>query len=259
MVNPMAIDRDPNRDSGEAGFLSRWSQRKQALKKGVELAEPVVAVETLPTKEFKKNMPVAGVNTAQSAPDLGVNQVSQVDSAKAEELPPAPTMKDVHDLTPQSDFKPFMRADVAPEVKNAAMKQLFKDPHFNVMDMMDIYVDDYSKPDPLPPEMLRKLAVTQFLGFWKEEEEEAAKKAAEEKAAQENASEEARENVQGSGHENVAQSVGAQEIPALTEESQAAAPATAVAQASPTLNDHPDLQLQPDHASGREASLHRAG
>ncbi len=267
MVSPMAIDRNPD----ESGFLSRWSQRKQALKKGEELAEPVVAVQTLPTKEFKKNMPIAGVNTAQSAPDLGVNQASQVDPPKAEELPPAPTMKDVHDLTPQSDFKPFMRADVAPEVKNAAMKQLFKDPHFNVMDMMDIYVDDYSKPDPLPPEMLRKLAVTQFLGFWKEEEEEAAKKAAEEKAAQENAkqgnsaelsegaNEEARESVQGLDKENVAQSVGAQETSALTEESQAAAPATAVAQASQTPNDHLDLQLQPDHASGREGPVHRAG
>jgi hypothetical protein len=40
---------------------------------------------------------------------------------------------------------------VAPEVKNAAFKKLFADPHFNVMDGLDIYIDDYSKPDPLPP------------------------------------------------------------------------------------------------------------
>ena len=267
----MAIDRDP----GESGFLSRWSQRKQALKKGEELAEPVVTTVALQSKEIKPNMPVDGENAEHGAPNLVVNDAAHAGNAQpekpAQELPPAPTMKDVHDLTPQSDFKPFMRADVAPEVKNAAMKQLFKDPHFNVMDMMDIYVDDYSKPDPLPPEMLRKLAVTQFLGFWKEEEEEAAKKAAEEKAAQEKAkqgnseeasegaNEEARESVQGLDKENVAQSVGTQETSALTEESQAAAPATAVAQASQTPNDHPDLQLQPDDASGREASLHRAG
>ena len=271
MVSPMAIDRDP----GESGFLSRWSQRKQALKKGEELAEPVVTTVALQSKEIKPNMPVDGENAEHGAPNLVVNDAAHAGNAQpekpAQELPPAPTMKDVHDLTPQSDFKPFMRADVAPEVKNAAMKQLFKDPHFNVMDMMDIYVDDYSKPDPLPPEMLRKLAVTQFLGFWKEEEEEAAKKAAEEKAAQEKAkqgnseeasegaNEEARESVQGLDKENVAQSVGTQETSALTEESQAAAPATAVAQASQTPNDHPDLQLQPDDASGREASLHRAG
>jgi hypothetical protein len=45
--------------------------------------------------------------------------------------------------------------DVAPEVKNAAIKKLFADPHFNVMDGLDTYIDDYSKPDPIPPEMLR--------------------------------------------------------------------------------------------------------
>ena len=30
------------------------------------------------------------------------------------------------------------------------MKKLFSDPHFNVMDGLDTYIDDYGKPDPLP-------------------------------------------------------------------------------------------------------------
>jgi hypothetical protein len=152
-------------------------------------------------------------------------------------------MQDVHQLTPQSDFKPFMRADVSPEVKNAAMKQLFKDPHFNTMDMMDIYVDDYSKPDPLPPEMLRKMAVTQFLGFWDEtEEEKAAKKAKE--AAQ------AREDAEGQSLENVAQSEVIESNP-----SEAVEPVTAASH----TDDHSDLQLQPNDASGREGAQPAAG
>ena len=56
--------------------------------------------------------------------------------------------------------------DVAPDVKNAAMKKLFADPHFNVMDGMDTYIDDYSKPDPIPPshaQAARQRAVSRTL------------------------------------------------------------------------------------------------
>ena len=31
------------------------------------------------------------------------------------------------------------------------------------MDGLDIYIDDYGKPDPLPPDMLEKLAQWQFM------------------------------------------------------------------------------------------------
>ena len=44
----------------------------------------------------------------------------------------------------------FAARDVSPEVKNAAMKKLFTDPRYNVMDGLDVYIDDYSKPDPIP-------------------------------------------------------------------------------------------------------------
>jgi Protein of unknown function (DUF3306) len=232
----MALDKSSA--SEESGFLSRWSQRKQALRKGEALAEPEMPVNEV---ILDQKPVVAGVKSARSAPDLVVSK----EPVKAEEKPPAPTMHDVHQLTPQSDFKPFMRTDVAPEVKNAAMKQLFKDPHFNVMDMMDTYVDDYSKPDPLPPEMLRKMAVTQFLGFWKEEEE-AEEKAAAEKKAREDAGERA--------DENVAQSVPENTTPETTLESQAPQP-----EAVAMPHDNPDLQLQPDDAARRESARPSAG
>jgi hypothetical protein len=50
-------------------------------------------------------------------------------------------------------------------VKNAALRKLFSDPHFNVMDGLDIYIDDYAKPDPLPASALRKMAQAAFLGL----------------------------------------------------------------------------------------------
>ena len=50
--------------------------------------------------------------------------------------------------------RPTSRASSPPgvdaSVKNAALKKLFADPHFNVMDGLDTYIDDYGKPDPIP-------------------------------------------------------------------------------------------------------------
>lgn len=237
MVDKMAQRED-------SGFLSRWSQRKQAMRGGMPLTEPEQPREPFLTENLKKNQSIAGIESAPTATNLIVNEPI---AAQQEAQPPAPTMSDVHQLTPQSDFKPFMRADVEPQVKNAAMKQLFKDPHFNTMDMMDVYVDDYSKPDPLPPEMLRKMAVTQFLGFWDEEEKEVAKK-------------KAREDVEKQAGQNVAQSEPdiTQETTATPEQG-ATDHSVALATAKPNDHDHPDLQLQPDDASGRQAPLPSAG
>jgi hypothetical protein len=228
----------------EEGFLSRWSQRKQALREGKPLVEPEPPAKPIQSENLKPNQPVAGIDPEHGATN---SIVTELPPKEQEALPPAPTMSDVHELTPQSDFKPFMRADVAPDVKNAAMKQLFKDPHFNVMDMMDTYVDDYSKPDPLPPEMLRKMAVTRFLGFWDEEEKEAAVKKAREDAERESA-------------QNVAQSepVITEEKPATPEQITTETP-VAAASAKANTHDHPDLQLQPDDAAGRQAPLRSAG
>ena len=71
-------------------------------------------------------------------------------------------------LTAQSDFSRFAARDVAADVKNAALKKLFADPRYKVMDGMDVYIGDYSKPDPLPDSMLRQLASASFLRLFDE-------------------------------------------------------------------------------------------
>ena len=60
-------------------------------------------------------------------------------------------------LTPDSDFTQFLRQEISEEVRRKAMKTLFADPHFNVMDGLDTYIDDYSISDPIPPEMMALL------------------------------------------------------------------------------------------------------
>lgn len=90
------------------------------------------------------------------------------EEASVPQLPPLET------LTPQSDFSAFMHPKVDPDMRRAALKKLFADPHFNVMDGLDIYIDDYSS-NPLPPVMLAGLRQAQNILAWaKETPEETA-------------------------------------------------------------------------------------
>ena len=61
------------------------------------------------------------------------------------------------ELGPDSDFTVFLKEEVSEAVRRKAMKTLFADPQFNVMDGLDIYIDDYSISDPIPDEMMATL------------------------------------------------------------------------------------------------------
>ncbi|MFM1949677.1 MAG: hypothetical protein RL706_1698 [Pseudomonadota bacterium] len=143
------------------GFFSRWSQRKQAVKAGL------VADDKPQENQIQQPAPPG------AAPLAKVNQ----DAAEIETEPPKmPTLADVAQLTPESDFSSFMTQGVTPEVRNAAMKKLLADPHYNVMDGLDIYIGDYNTPDPLPEGMLAKMVGAQFLGLVKAPEDVAQSK-----------------------------------------------------------------------------------
>lgn len=141
-------------DGREQGFLGRWARRKEAARTGRELPEPPPAAPAVALP-------------AKVAPAAGTASPAPVPPAP----PPPPTLDDAQALTPASDFSRFVRADVPPEVRNTAMKKLFADPHFNVMDGMDVYIDDYSKPDPLPLAMARQLVGARFLKLFDEDPE----------------------------------------------------------------------------------------
>jgi hypothetical protein len=194
------------------GFLGRWSQRKEAVRKGKELAP-----------EPEKEAP--GVPPPQASAGGGESLAS---SPPAHPPDPAPTLEDAQALTKDSDFTRFVRPDVAPEVKNAAFRKLFSDPHFNVMDGLDTYIDDYGKPDPIPPEMLRQLASAKFLKLFEEKEEKP----------------QPGEDAERPGPQAVAQSDARSNVPSQP-------PGPEPAASSPDDAD-PDLRLQQDHAPGRE-------
>ena len=144
------------------GFFGRWSRRKTEVLQGKPLQEPIEApVQGLvPTPmPFTKVVPQP---IEQQAPLAAVPD-SSIDSLEAAKPEKTLSLDDARQLSQDSDFKPFVARGVAPEVRNAAMKKLFADPHYNVMDGLDIYIDDYSQPDPIPLAMLRQMTGARLL------------------------------------------------------------------------------------------------
>ena len=137
------------------GFLARWARRKEQVRSGVEVPkqEPPPRVEPAPVVP----QPLAGPA-----------------EPPAVEAAPLPTLQDVAALTRESDYARFVAPGVSSDVRNAAVKKLFTDPHYNLMDGLDTYIDDYGKPDPLPLSMLRQLNQSKFLGLFDHEDEPTA-------------------------------------------------------------------------------------
>ena len=153
------------------GFMSRWARRKAQARGGEPLAEPVPAA--LPVRAaLPVQVPVLSADAALAPSEAG----ELVEQPPAE---PLPTFADVAALTRDSDYSRCVGAGVDERVKQAAMKKLFADPHFNVMDGLDTYIDDYGKPDPIPIAMLRRMNQSKFLRLFEDEEEDEAKKLAE--------------------------------------------------------------------------------
>jgi Protein of unknown function (DUF3306) len=126
--------------------LKRWSQRKLESTAKAPAASTEAKRPGLDRPEAShEHTAVRGSGTSNlTLPTLPAE-------ASVPELPP------VESLTFDSDFTGFLRPEVDPAVQRAALKQLFRDPRFNVMDGLDTYIDDYTKPDPIPPDMLAEL------------------------------------------------------------------------------------------------------
>lgn len=229
------------------GFLGRWSRRKQEVREGKPVADPPPAAALPPVPA--QGLPVTAAATGQAAHPPAADNPPPVDPA-----PPPPTLADAQALTPASDFKPFVQRAVSPEVRNLAMKKLFADPHFNVMDGLDIYIGDYTQPDPLPEGMLRKMASAHAMGFF---DHEKPSPDAEGAAAKPPGPAQHRDDAEAQEAAGVAQSGVCTAVPSESS-SEPGAPAlsptgTADAPASQPDHDHDaHLRLQPDDAPRRE-------
>ena len=150
---------------GTAFSLRRWSQRKLAAQRGVR-TDATAHVDADSQRPAAAPVPATGADQrpteARATPPRSDGATGLVaapaasapsTAAPAAELPLPP----VESLTFESDFSAFMRPGVDSTVRRAALRKLLRDPRFNVMDGLDVYIDDYTKPDPLPQGWLEKL------------------------------------------------------------------------------------------------------
>ena len=137
------------------GFLGRWSRRKAGLEpEGLDSTAPELRPKITPSSAPQDKKTIEGASTP----------------AEAEPLPP--TLEDAELIDRFApDFSAFMKPNVDPAVQQAAMKKLFSDPHFNIMDRLDIYIDDYSIPDPIPMAVLKRMVQSESLGLFRKFED----------------------------------------------------------------------------------------
>lgn len=246
--------------ASDEGFFSRWSRRKvQAVR------EPAGAAEVLQPDEvpqaLSKTARVNGTGLAAPADALAAQPVTTAADAAEPAAPapspatagasPPPTLDEARALMPDDDFRRFVTPQVDPQVRNTALKRLFADPHFNVMDRLDVYIDDYGKPDPLPPGMLRQLAQSAALGLFADEPAQPAG---------------ARAAASAAAPAPVASTTTAASIddpPPVLRDTAAPAPASPEANAARPpegpADEDPDLRLQPHDAAGRSGDRSHAG
>lgn len=120
-------------------FLDRWSRVKREVKAGA--------------------VPPGTVETPEPASVL-------------------PTLEDIAAQGLEADFVPFMQKGVAEATRRAAIQQLFRQPIFNVMDGLDVYIEDFNIYEPLTAAELPGLAHARDLLFAEPEEKPAMARAA---------------------------------------------------------------------------------
>ncbi len=105
--------------------LSRWSRRKLEAEKGIQPADL---------------NPPAEIEAESSAP-----------AAESESKPVLTDadMPDIETLDADSDFSGFMSEGVSDELRNLALRKLFRAPVFNIRDGLDEYDEDYTSFEKL--------------------------------------------------------------------------------------------------------------
>ncbi len=145
--------------------LRRWSRRKveAAGERSRSQRAPNPAAEVAPAPADASGAAVATV--AADQPPAAAHETPQAlapdrlaGSPVAEPALPPP-----ESLTFDSDFTPFMRPGVDANVRQSAVRKLLRDPRFNVMDGLDVYIDDYSIESPIEPELVRTLMQARYI------------------------------------------------------------------------------------------------
>ncbi len=152
--------RDNQRD--DEHFLSRWSRRKTQAREqpgptdrtdaplaGVTPAAPSAMA---PHAEAPERSDVSN-RSAEAGATARANDRADNQQGTSEALPSIDSLRGL-----DSEYGEFLKPEVGEDTRRAALKKLFADPHFNQMDGLDVYIDDYNKFEPMPAAVASSLA-----------------------------------------------------------------------------------------------------
>jgi Protein of unknown function (DUF3306) len=128
--------------------LERWSRMKHETAREKDNPPGPAPAPAASSAAPAVPSPAAAANAAAGAVPA---------STQGEPLPP------IESLTIDSDFSAFLKPMVDETLKRKALKQLFRDPRFNVMDGLDTYIADYSQPDPIDSETVRQMVQGRYI------------------------------------------------------------------------------------------------
>ncbi|AEG09573.1 hypothetical protein Sbal183_4044 [Shewanella baltica OS183] len=161
-----------------AGLLSRWNQRR----------EQVAAEQARETQEeAAPQAPIATEATVAVEPLQPTEPATESNNAECDDANRMLTAADLpnpDEIEIGGSFASFMGANVDPAAKSAALRALWKQPHFNEIDGLLEYALDYSNQPKLSAEVSAELAQKVFRYITKDsetpdEESALAKQAAE--------------------------------------------------------------------------------
>ncbi|MCU7976857.1 DUF3306 domain-containing protein [Shewanella sp. SW36] len=145
------------------GLLSRWNQRR----------------EQVAAEEARADGEITPQETIVTEPTMAVEQLQPTESAiepnTAEHDDPnrmltAADLPNPDEIEIGGSFASFMGANVDPAAKSAALRALWKQPHFNEIDGLLEYALDYSNQPKLSAEVSAELAQKVFRYITKDSE-----------------------------------------------------------------------------------------
>jgi hypothetical protein len=114
-------------------FLSRWSRLKR------ESSETAPDESATPAAQEQPDAAAAPVATDKGEPAA---RAGTEDDA-------SPELPSLDSLTSESDFGPFMHGSVDPALRRLALRKMFRNPKYAVLDPLDPYRADYGAFTPL--------------------------------------------------------------------------------------------------------------
>ncbi|NDY95643.1 DUF3306 domain-containing protein [Wenzhouxiangella limi] len=124
----------------DEGFLQRWSRRKQSALRDDEVSEDE---SQTPGADEEAGLIEPSAEEASSA-ELEAGSASE---AELEPEPPGDEdMPPLESIDESGSVAAFLSPRVSEGLRRAALRRLFRQPKYNVVDMLDDYAEDYSKP-----------------------------------------------------------------------------------------------------------------